>query len=879
MTVSNGIIRNGPYYPNGVTVSFPFTFRAIDKDDVEVVRVSADGSILTLSSALYNVNITDAGGAAVFTAAPAAGDPLFVQLSPSFDQLISLENEGAFLPEVLTEAFDRGANRSLWLRDRSQRSIVVAPGDVGVQVPPAASIVGRRLVFTTDPATGRLGLSERSLFKGDPGADASAVGLFDNLPIQSIGGPIDKVSVTGKSAVGDFLAAQEFLYDGGVDATFAAAHPLIAQRSSNGRGFLAATPNVVNFREKAGATPAQNTAALQAAANYAASLGRGKVVIHPANDAANPVLLGGQIVCPDFLTVEGVGGARLKQTADEANVFVAGHFNTFIGLDLTGDDRRDPASPSDPKDPSDTVVCCGIFANGKTCLVVTNCRIHRFRSHGIGMRDCLDFTIIGNLLYDSISKFVNGVDNGVTTGADISLYSGVEGGRGIIAHNHCYSNVGAGISVGINGTDHDIIITGNITCPMDCSALPWQPISSTAVIGGKRVLRGRHGIHFSYHGGGKAGKMVVTNNICTNRLDTGIYCAITEPKPTACIIANNLCYSNGFRDVDEAEHTFQGNISLNGAARMMLVTNNICMDFHGKVGSHVGNISYTSSNHNGAPPGFDPITDDGVLIAHNVCDTSASNGITISYSPNDQIIVRGNFIKSSGWCDINNQFISENVAGKITIEDNVIQRGNTSAPSIWVNDTTGHTYDLQFRFLIRNNRLFGASPTDPGDTDGGNQGMNAAIRYDGSGFITVTDNHAQNYFHGVFITTPVNARDLTNLQIDRNIFENLTNGIVARSGGAAMVPVCDNIFRSVTNLTAGAGYNRAAFIGRRAGTAVELYGLAVPPSDASIGTGTWAPGDRVWYPAPAAGAAPGAVCVTGGIGTASVWKAMASLAA
>ena len=118
MTVPNTTIRNGPYYPNGATVAFPFTFRAIEKDDVQVIRVAADGSVTYLSSALFNVTLTTNGGTATFVVPPLAGDPLYVQLDPAFSQEISFENEGAFLPEVITEALDRGAQRSLWLRER-----------------------------------------------------------------------------------------------------------------------------------------------------------------------------------------------------------------------------------------------------------------------------------------------------------------------------------------------------------------------------------------------------------------------------------------------------------------------------------------------------------------------------------------------------------------------------------------------------------------------------------------------------------------------------------------------------------------------------------------------------------------------------------------
>ena len=115
MTVNTTATRNGPYTPNGVTTVFPFTFRAINSADLQVVRIGVDGSKTILSSALYNTTILSNGGSVAFAAPPATGDPLYVEMTPSFLQQISFENEGAFLPEVVSEALDRAAMRSLFL--------------------------------------------------------------------------------------------------------------------------------------------------------------------------------------------------------------------------------------------------------------------------------------------------------------------------------------------------------------------------------------------------------------------------------------------------------------------------------------------------------------------------------------------------------------------------------------------------------------------------------------------------------------------------------------------------------------------------------------------------------------------------------------------
>jgi hypothetical protein len=148
------------------------------------------------------------------------------------------------------------------------------------------------------------------------------------------------------------------------------------------------------------------------------------------------------------------------------------------------------------------------------------------------------------------------------------------------------------------------------------------------------------------------------------------------------------------------------------------------------------------------------------------------------------------------------------------------------------------------------------------------------------GYFLVEGNVIENCYHGFFSANPIAGRGrFSDWCVDRNVFENITKAITIRSDSTATIPVCDNIFRGVTTKVSGSGYNIGAWIGQRVGDKVELYGLTNPPSHVSIGTGTWVVGDRVWFDNPAAGAAPGAVCTTAGVGTGATFKSMASLAA
>ncbi|MGL5735496.1 MAG: hypothetical protein ACRCYS_11570 [Beijerinckiaceae bacterium] len=150
MTVANETVLSGPYYPNGATVAFPFGFRAIFTSDVEFVRVNNDGSETILSAALYTVAINGGGtgGTVTFGAAPATSAlPHYVRMSPSFLQSINFENQGAYLPSVLTEALDQSGQRDLWLRSKLGRAIMAPLGEAGPILPRVAARANRVAIF------------------------------------------------------------------------------------------------------------------------------------------------------------------------------------------------------------------------------------------------------------------------------------------------------------------------------------------------------------------------------------------------------------------------------------------------------------------------------------------------------------------------------------------------------------------------------------------------------------------------------------------------------------------------------------------------------------------------------------------------------------
>lgn len=250
MTVTSENVRSGPYYPNGVTVDFPFTFRALTAADVEVVRLNSDGTTTVISSALYAVTINSGGMSGTVTfSAPLATSilPHYVQLVPSFLQGTNFVNQGAYLPSELTKALDQANQRDLWLRDSVNRSIRMPIGTAGSILNPESDTV---LGFD---GVASFALLPKTAFKGDPGGNVLAVGLFSALAGLTIPVGTDVVQTSGYAAVG--TGAGRYVSDATATAGLAAAHPLFCKQSANGRYWRLLPDDGFFALEQAGGSP------------------------------------------------------------------------------------------------------------------------------------------------------------------------------------------------------------------------------------------------------------------------------------------------------------------------------------------------------------------------------------------------------------------------------------------------------------------------------------------------------------------------------------------------------------------------------------------------------------------------------------------------
>lgn len=123
MAVSTTDTYSGPYAANGVTVAFPFTFKAVSTADVAVIFRASDGSETVADDDLFTVVLASEGGTVTFSTAPLAlvGD-VFVVSEPAFIQYVEFASGQPFLPSVVNEVNDRDVVRALYLKGKIDRA-------------------------------------------------------------------------------------------------------------------------------------------------------------------------------------------------------------------------------------------------------------------------------------------------------------------------------------------------------------------------------------------------------------------------------------------------------------------------------------------------------------------------------------------------------------------------------------------------------------------------------------------------------------------------------------------------------------------------------------------------------------------------------------
>ena len=549
---------------------------------------------------------------------------------------------------------------------------------------------------------------------------------------------------------------------------------------------------------------ADDTAEIQAAL----TAGAGRSVYFPGGT----YLISATLTVPADTMVTGDGyGSVVFQNTREQNVFELNNNCTVQHLRLKGDGVSSGGVSFQKNN--------GIVAISKRNIKVLNCFIHAFEFNGIYISGSNNTEIIGNYLWDN--KYSS------ASGSDIVLYSGGSE-RTIISKNFCFSNNSQGIYADAIGGDTDFSIEGNICVTLN--ATTWAEESSA------NVLR-RHGIVSGYASSGGIGRYLVANNICRNTLWTGIYYQGGASLTQGVQIIGNQCSLNG---LNGGATSLSAGIYVATQGNGDLIANNLIEDYSGTVPNGTGAIKV-------APSAASTSANVATIILNNVIRSSLNTGILLSIRARN-VEVRGNTIINSAQEDIV-WLPSAGTAdvGNHNIKDNRIQRTNTTAPAIYI-DNQSSTLPT----FIQNNYILGSDNT-VNTTD------NVGIKWTTSPNIYVTGNTISNFYYGVYRVANITGRDFNTQFVDRNSLIDCNIGLrIASNTNAAVLPVQDNVFTNVTTQTSGGGSFNAAYIARRAGDDIYFQSAAVPT------IGTWAVGDFAQQLTPVVGQPKGWMCTVAG---------------
>ena len=144
MAVSTTDTHSGPFTANGITVEFPFSFKAASAAELRVFILDVDGIEQPVASDRYSVSLGVVGGSVIFGTAPAGGD-LYIESDPLFLQQIAFSSGQPYRPETVNEANDRAAIRDLVLKSGLDRSL---------KVPIASDVTGKVPVVLPDKTWG-----------------------------------------------------------------------------------------------------------------------------------------------------------------------------------------------------------------------------------------------------------------------------------------------------------------------------------------------------------------------------------------------------------------------------------------------------------------------------------------------------------------------------------------------------------------------------------------------------------------------------------------------------------------------------------------------------------------------------------------------------
>jgi len=156
MTISSTVRIAGPFTGNGVTTTFPFSYKVFSTADVQVIRLTISTGIETTLTIVTDYTITlngdqdsNPGGNIVMVTPLLALYKLTATSDIANLQPTDLTNQGGFYPEVITDALDRATIQIQQISDIGDRTlkIPISDGALNMELPTAASRANSFLAF------------------------------------------------------------------------------------------------------------------------------------------------------------------------------------------------------------------------------------------------------------------------------------------------------------------------------------------------------------------------------------------------------------------------------------------------------------------------------------------------------------------------------------------------------------------------------------------------------------------------------------------------------------------------------------------------------------------------------------------------------------
>ena len=153
MTVPTETARSGPYLGNGVTDTFAYEFRILAETHLRATIVDSGGieSVLTLGA---DYSVTDvgntSGGSVILTGPLASGLQLVITRNVPATQETDLENQGAFLAEVIETALDKATMLIQQEGERSDRTVTLPVTSLGVSAELPGAVANAVLGWNAD---------------------------------------------------------------------------------------------------------------------------------------------------------------------------------------------------------------------------------------------------------------------------------------------------------------------------------------------------------------------------------------------------------------------------------------------------------------------------------------------------------------------------------------------------------------------------------------------------------------------------------------------------------------------------------------------------------------------------------------------------------